>query len=576
MERNVHATTLLALGIVLGSCDSKSVVLFERNVSDAFDFYPKSGAIEIDEAVTLRCNGSSTNGTKRTAAVWLRRTLHDDGDGVDVRRIDDATYYHLTVDSLRIARFDANYVGQYACRRGPDGPIGDWVTLKLRRRRQRACPYLDPPYDLWKTNDTIRIEVDVDCKSSFSFFWIQLRHYGRKDWDNLPETFLKSSSITKNLRPAGMMEYRTAAYVASAIMTSRTRIIETYPNAPSHGPSVISASNVEVNVSKPPSVNLTWDLVDDNEIIGYEVNHKIAGQTTGQDSFLVPGQHPSVLIVFPPEDIGLSHDLVVYASNWGPYRSPPSPPVSIVPATGPGVPQNVNVTAKDSCSVFVSWLESLDAGGLPLTGYNVVIRNNNSQDTTIRNLDAVQQRILIPFSQTDGGVFCSVEVAAINSVGQSGFVSVPVELRDCCTKTETVDLMSTEGMAWVRIGIGAACTLLAILVLGTVIYSVKKALGKKAVLASSRGRSDGLEVQYSRRRRRRRQDEEASDEAADDVDGAERAEIVCVVKRHEPLARIVSFTDKLPFDAPPPYATVIAADKAAVTVTGRGKEQTAV
>ena len=101
-------------------------------MSDAFDFYPKSGAIEIDEAVTLRCNGSSTNGTKRTAAVWLRRTLHDDGDGVDVRRIDDATYYHLTVDSLRIARFDANYVGQYACRRGPDGPIGDWVTLKLR------------------------------------------------------------------------------------------------------------------------------------------------------------------------------------------------------------------------------------------------------------------------------------------------------------------------------------------------------------------------------------------------------------------------------------------------------------
>ena len=220
-------------------------------MSDAFDFYPKSGAIEIDEAVTLRCNGSSTNGTKRTAAVWLRRTLHDDGDGVDVRRIDDATYYHLTVDSLRIARFDANYVGQYACRRGPDGPIGDWVTLKLRSesvpldhttaflisallssegRRQRACPYLDPPYDLWKTNDTIRIEVDVDCKSSFSFFWIQLRHYGRKDWDNLPETFLKSSSITKNLRPAGMMEYRTAAYVASAIMTSRTRIIETYPN----------------------------------------------------------------------------------------------------------------------------------------------------------------------------------------------------------------------------------------------------------------------------------------------------------------------------------------------------------
>ena len=136
--------------------------------------------------------------------------------------------------------------------------------------------------------------------------------------------------------------------------------------------------------------------------------------------------------------------------------------------------------------------------------------------------------------------------------------------------------MSTEGMAWVRIGIGAACTLLAILVLGTVIYSVKKALGKKAVLASSRSRSDGLEVQYSRRRRRRRRDEEASDEAADDVDGAERAEIVCVVKRHEPLARIVSFTDKLPFDAPPPYATVIAADKAAVTVTERGKEQTAV
>ena len=116
-------------------------------------------------------------------------------------------------------------------------------------------------------------------------------------------------------------------------ITNATYIIYT-SLAPSHGPSVISAYNVEVNVSKPPSVNLTWDLVDDNEIIGYEVNHKIAGQTTGQDSFLVPGQHPSVLIVFPPEDIGLSHDLVVYASNWGPYRSPPSPPVSIVPATG--------------------------------------------------------------------------------------------------------------------------------------------------------------------------------------------------------------------------------------------------
>eukprot|EP00118_Oscarella_pearsei_P016003 m.149370 g.149370 ORF g.149370 m.149370 type:complete len:587 (+) comp38521_c0_seq2:57-1817(+) len=560
--------SFLALFVVLLTSTptgAKSVVLFERNRGGGFDFYPRSATVVNGAYVTLFCNGTATGGVFRS--LWLRRPLGRSGPVVNVRNA--RPVYFVGAQYLRIRSFNSEYAGEYACGRGPsaDKGIGDWISLTVANDtgRGRACPYLDPPYDYEKTSSSIFIHVDNACR--LTPISLQMRLSGHRRWDPFPEGGQRFR--VGNLQPMEIFEFQAVAFTKEGDrIESLISVIETYPRAPSHGPNTLIAVNWQKNSSALAVVNVSWTPAvpgppsREGDIVAYEVVYKLAGHSRSGNVTIPPAN--SVLIDFPEK--GSHVTFTVYALNWSPYLSPPSPSVAIVSATPPKVPIAFGITY-EKCEILVFWSEAEDDGGSQLLYYEIEFSYTDHYQNGAKHVANSSHLITSSLSfsfrlpPTSKGV---VSIRAVNLVGKSQPKTKPfhIPLRGCRPKptrrpipspVPTVgDISESEADTWVRIGLGASGGLAFFVVAGTVAFCVRSAFQKKALSSLSGGSSLGL--RYNRR----------SSTTTDLDETTEGVDVVCETKAVPgQVARVVSYNGKLPHDAPPPYATVLAADRTA-------------
>ncbi|XP_062500012.1 receptor-type tyrosine-protein phosphatase F-like isoform X3 [Corticium candelabrum] len=216
------------------------------------------------------------------------------------------------------------------------------------------------------------------------------RQTGSSDW-MIARNFSDGATteqLVDGLMPLTDYDFRVRARnaIGEGEFSDMEKLI-THPNALSLGPTELSYSEV-----KAVSAQLTWKIVNENllssnegNITYYEMAYSYNNQSNMEEKLqYANGATPSGTLTGLLK--GAAYNVVVYARNSGPYRSPPSNEVLFTTSTTvPGKVTSLGTTKVTENSLNVTWEEPTDTGGqnVRIDGYRVEYRAGVSGAFTI-------------------------------------------------------------------------------------------------------------------------------------------------------------------------------------------------